>query len=101
MLLDLGEKDQDGLEGRSRASPVLQLERCSPNSSLEVIHQNTQKSHDPAVSLKGRKRAETWFFSAYADSWEVIERKVQGPFPTRSELKNLSRHTTDGLRPTM
>lgn len=57
----------------NNSSCVLSQECCSPNDSLEAIHQNTQKSHNPVVILKGPPPT-PWFLSDHADSGKAMER---------------------------
>lgn len=53
-------------------------ECCFSNSSLEAIHQYTQKCHNPVLILKGTSPA-LWFLTDHADSGEAMEKGLKEP----------------------
>lgn len=94
-----GKKDQDRLEARTTASPVLQpgalIAEQYPGSNLS----KHTEAHNPVLTLKGTA-PDPWFHTDHADSAEAVERGLKGPCPTQP-VGLTCPDTADGPGPTM
>lgn len=88
------EKGQDYYRPELQLPPLLPCSRgiiLQTNSTLEVIHRNTQKSHDLAFILKGKKKHSGFLITAQTQG-KPYGGKCWAVSHQASRL-NLSRHT--------